>query len=96
MRRYRPPHAEQKAPRQDDRPSAHQRGYTARWQVARKAYLRDHPLCVRCEKAGLLVPATCVDHIIPHRGDELLFWASETNWQSLCNRCHCQKTGKGE
>jgi hypothetical protein len=34
--------------------------------------------------------ATLVDHIIPHREDEGLFWL-EGNWQSLCNRCHARK-----
>lgn len=27
-----------------------------------------------------------VDHIIPHRGDQKLFWDT-TNWQSACERC---------
>ena len=31
--------------------------------------------------------ATVVDHIIPHKGDSDLFW-DESNWQSLCKRCH--------
>lgn len=61
--------------------------YGYRWQQAREGWLRKHPLCVRCEKAGLIEPATVVDHIIPHRGDMTLFWA-RTNWQSLCGNCH--------
>ncbi|WP_368028316.1 HNH endonuclease signature motif containing protein [Paenibacillus sp. DCT19] len=32
-----------------------------------------------------------VDHIVPHKGDEGLFWDS-TNWQALCKRCHDIKT----
>lgn len=35
--------------------------------------------------------ATVVDHIIPHRGNEELFW-DEDNWQGLCKRCHDRKT----
>jgi 5-methylcytosine-specific restriction endonuclease McrA len=31
--------------------------------------------------------ASVVDHKIPHRGDQVLFW-SEDNWQPLCKRCH--------
>lgn len=31
--------------------------------------------------------ATVVDHIVPHRGDPVLFW-DERNWQPLCKRCH--------
>ncbi|MDE4173662.1 HNH endonuclease [Phaeobacter sp. PT47_59] len=32
-------------------------------------------------------PATVVDHIKAHRGDERLFWG-RTNWQPLCASCH--------
>jgi len=32
-------------------------------------------------------PATVVDHIIPHRGDEALF-NDRNNLQSLCAPCH--------
>ena len=38
--------------------------------------------------------ANVVDHIKPHRGDSALFWNTE-NWQSLCDKCHNSKTGKG-
>jgi len=38
-------------------------------------------------------PATLVDHIIPHRGDNNLFW-DEDNWQALCTECHAIKTAK--
>lgn len=64
-----------------------QRGYDSRWQRARAAYLRAHPLCVMCQAAGHVEPATVVDHIEPHRGDRQLFW-DEANWQSLCAHCH--------
>jgi 5-methylcytosine-specific restriction protein A len=72
-----------------ERPSARQRGYTRRWERARAAYLAEpeHSLCVVCEKIGLVVPATVVDHIQPHHGDPALFW-SEENWQGLCDSCH--------
>lgn len=32
-----------------------------------------------------------VDHIIPHKGDQSLFW-DQMNWESLCARCHGLKT----
>jgi predicted kinase len=35
-------------------------------------------------------PASVVDHIIPHRGDQAKFWDS-ANWQSLCTRCHSSR-----
>ena len=56
------------------RPSAARRGYGPRWRRARAAYLARHPLCVPCQAAGRLVPATVVDHVVPHRGDQRLFW----------------------
>lgn len=68
--------------------------YDRNWRKARLWHLREHPLCVECSKAGLVVAATVVDHVIPHRGDERLFWL-ETNWQSLCGGCHASKTAKG-
>jgi len=76
------------------RESAAARGYNKRWQSARRRYLQLHPLCVECERKGHVIPATVVDHIIPHRGDETLFW-DESNWQALCKKCHDRKTGKG-
>jgi 5-methylcytosine-specific restriction enzyme A len=77
----------------DRRGTAHERGYTSAWQKARVAYLRAHPLCVAHKVAGELVPATVVDHIVPHKGDKALFWDS-TNWQSLCKPCHDAKTAR--
>ena len=74
-----------------DRASAFERGYSHRWQVARKRFLVHHPLCAPCERAGRLTSATVVDHIRPHRGDKMLFW-DEGNWQPLCKKCHDRKT----
>jgi len=42
-------------------------------------------------KRGKYTKATVVDHVIPHRGDEALFW-DRSNWRPLCKRCHDQKT----
>ena len=75
----------------EDRRSAAGRGYGAAWQRARRQYLETHPLCVGGQKEGRYVKATDVDHIIPHRGDDRLFW-DETNWQALCHKHHSQKT----
>lgn len=73
------------------RGSAHQRGYTSRWQKARETYLQRNPLCKSHEAKGVIVEATIVDHIIPHKGDQKLFWDT-SNWQSLCKTCHDKKT----
>ena len=78
-------------PLHSDRPSASKRGYGSKWQRVSKAYLRKHPMCVRCMAEGRYVPATVVDHIVPHRGDYYLMW-SDTNWQALCKPCHDKKT----
>ena len=74
------------------RPAA-RRGYSSRWQKASKAYLRSHPLCVECMKLGRYTKATLVDHVVPHRGDQKLFW-DQNNWQGLCARHHNVKTGR--
>jgi 5-methylcytosine-specific restriction protein A len=75
----------------NDRASAVERGYSSRWQKARKRFLAKQPLCVECERTGKLTPSTVVDHIKPYRGDKVLFW-NEGNWQSLCRKCHDRKT----
>jgi 5-methylcytosine-specific restriction enzyme A len=75
------------------RPSAARRGYDARWRRARRSYLARHPLCVRCLVQGRVVPATVVDHVVPHRGGQRLFW-DQANWAALCKRCHDGKTAR--
>ena len=74
-----------------DRAGGHERGYSYQWQKARKKYLTENTLCRECFKNGKYVPATVVDHIIPHRGDKSLFW-EQKNWQPLCKSCHDAKT----
>ena len=64
-----------------------ERGYGYRWQQARLRHLAAHPLCAMCEAENKTVVATVVDHRIPHRGDQALFW-NESNWQSLCATHH--------
>ncbi len=66
------------------RESATERGYDSRWRTASKRYLRSNPLCVHCLENSKMVKATVVDHIVPHRGDKVLFW-DESNWQALEN-----------
>ena len=71
--------------------SADSRGYNRRWRKISKAFLKAHPLCVRCFAEGRYTKATVVDHIIPHRGDRELFW-DRSNWQPLCKHHHDVKT----
>ena len=77
--------------RDRDRGTAHQRGYDAEWKKHRAQFLLEHPLCVECRRKGYVMPATVVDHIVPHKGDKVLFW-DKNNWQSLCKSCHDRKT----
>ena len=77
---------------EEARPAAG-RGYGSRWQRARRKYLEIHPLCAECLKHVRYVKATVVDHIVPHRGNQKLFW-NQDNWQPLCKRCHDSKTGR--
>lgn len=74
------------------RGSAASRGYDRRWQKKRRAFLREHPLCVACERAGLTVAATDVDHIKPKRDGGT---DDPENLQALCHACHSKKTASG-
>ena len=68
-----------------------ERGYGSKWRTARAGWLSAYPLCVRCEAVGLITAAVVVDHVVPHKGDKVLFW-DRSNWQSLCKACHDAKT----
>jgi len=60
---------------------------TKAWHKLRAAQLRDEPLCRLCQQLGRVTAAGIVDHIIPHKGDEALFY-DPCNLQSLCKHCH--------
>jgi 5-methylcytosine-specific restriction endonuclease McrA len=69
------------------RGSARQRGYTSKWDKASKRFLQDNPVCPACGAAGFLEASRVTDHIIPHRGDQRLFWDPK-NWQPCCRWHH--------
>lgn len=70
------------------RGSARQRGYTTRWDKASRGFLAKNDVCPACEAAGFELEASKVtDHIIPHKGDQQLFWDRE-NWQPCCRWHH--------
>lgn len=87
-------------PMQRERGKTAARGYGGRWQRERLTFLAQHPLCVMCQADGRITLAKVVDHIIPHKGDPVLMWDSEHNWQSLCAEHHSsdkqrlEKSGK--
>lgn len=69
------------------RPGARARGYSTAWQKYARAYLKRHRWCELCTHRGRNVRARVVDHIVPHRGDQRLFW-DPANHQPLCGTCH--------
>ncbi|SKC57898.1 5-methylcytosine-specific restriction enzyme A [Maledivibacter halophilus] len=74
--------------------SKHKKLYNStRWQDLRRYRLNTQPLCVECLKKNRITPATVVDHIKPHKGNENLFY-DFNNLQSLCKSCHDRKTAK--
>lgn len=60
---------------------------TSRWRRMREAHFARHPLCVYCLRVDDVSEATVLDHIKPHKGDEVLFW-DDDNVQGLCKACH--------
>ena len=71
------------------RDPAVQKHYGRRWEKIRDLYLSKYPLCVECEKAGRLTPATEVHHIVPVTeggGDD------EGNLMAVCKPCHSRFT----
>lgn len=67
--------------------NSYERGYGRRWGKARLTYLKRNPLCVMCKAQGKVAAATVCDHIVPHKGNQKLFWDS-SNWQALCEVHH--------
>jgi 5-methylcytosine-specific restriction protein A len=65
-----------------------------RWTERRKYILSRNPRCMDCGKL-FGIEALELDHIIPHRGDKVLFW-DKANLQVLCKSCHSRKTGRGQ
>lgn len=86
------PRRQPRAP--ENRPSPSKRGYGSKWVKESARWIAANPACVEC---GLIDVRSrmVVDHITPHRGDQQLFW-NRRNWQTLCRKCHNQKTARGE
>ena len=89
---------------EQQRGSAHQRGYGSRWARYAQQWKRDYPLCgmradgalhdehSQCVQRGLVTPAYAVDHIRPHDGPGDATFYHADNHQSLCRSCHSAKT----
>lgn len=90
------PHAKHHQRRTDARRgSAHERGYDYRWRQYSRAFIRRHPLCAICAAEGRTTATECVDHIVPHKGDESLFW-DRNNHQPACITCNSRKAALQE
>jgi hypothetical protein len=55
------------------------------WRKCAKSYLRSHPLCQRCEAAGLPIPAREVHHL---RGQSEEHKYDHAHMIALCTSCH--------
>jgi len=102
-RGYCPEHARA---RNRARGSQRARGYTRRWESRARRFKARYPLCgmrpdgrppvmSQCYDEGRITPAYQVDHVVPHRGDDDLFWDEINNWQALCAACGSRKTAAG-
>jgi 5-methylcytosine-specific restriction protein A len=94
--RFCPRHEAEERRRVDERrPNSSVRGYGARWQKLRRAFLQEHARCM-CEAtycphaAGACRDdSTDVDHMLSRRLGGADEW---DNLQALCHPCHSRKT----
>ena len=89
MARYAATHP--KAPAEDHRPTAPERGYDYTWRRFARTFLINHPVCALCG-----APATCVDHkytpadvMLEANGG--VFDYDESQYQALCVSCNNRK-----
>lgn len=69
------------------RGSARSRGYTPRWDKASATFKQRNPLCRGCLALGRQVPTEVVDHVVPHKGNQGVFW-NTAMWQAACRWHH--------
>src|SRR5947207_7732079 len=83
----------------EGRETAASRGYGHRWRVVRGLKLAKDPLCELCSTKGLVVVATCVDHVktMAERRREAKGFVDAADvglheLRSLCQPCHERAT----
>jgi 5-methylcytosine-specific restriction protein A len=86
--------------RRDEKPrdnaDVRRRYRTERWARLRKSILeRDNHLCRECLKRGATRVGNQIDHVEKAMDNLNRFW-DPMNLQTLCDRCHSQKTARGE
>ena len=69
---------------------------TKRWKQFRELWLTDHPLCADCQKLGLTKLGYAVDHINPHNQTGIFWIEDGATFQTLCEKHHNAKSGRGE
>jgi 5-methylcytosine-specific restriction enzyme A len=88
---FRAPHAPtlQERERATDllRGSARARGYDATWDRASLGFRRRHPICEACAAVGITSATAVTDHVVPHKGDRVVFW-DRKRWQPACQWHH--------
>lgn len=57
-----------------------------RWKALRAEQLAKQPLCERCLRQGTVTPASVAHHVVPHKGEPVLFWSGVL--ASSCAPCH--------
>lgn len=63
---------------------------TTTWRRIRKQFIEAHPICKWCDEENKTTQAEVVDHITPiKQGGDM---TNINNLQSLCTRCHAQKS----
>lgn len=85
--RFQQSRREQNAEYDQRRGSARERGYSARWDSAANGFKRHNPLCLGCQAVNRVSATEVVDHVVPHRGDMLIFW-DRSKWQPACGWHH--------
>lgn len=67
---------------------------TQRWKRLRLAKLHAQPLCQQCERDGMFIIASVVDHVQPIKHGGAPFPGLD-GLASLCPACHSAKTARG-
>lgn len=61
-----------------------------KWRKKAKAYKESNPLCVHCQREGIITAVYVVDHIVPINSGGEQF--DDSNSQSLCEMHHNKKS----
>ena len=64
---------------------------TPHYRKAVRSHKARNPYCVMCMEKGIVTPVQVTDHIQPINMGGAIH--DESNWQSLCHRCHNSKSG---